>query len=103
MVLIIKPVCASSSYSCGRTIVKLDSKKVLEALYIHDRESLTAEDVAKITNLEKRAVDGIFTSIQRKNFGIRTPAKIKLKDGTYQAVKFLSLTTAGKKFAEEIL
>ena len=103
MVLIIRPVCASSSYSGGRTIVKQDSKKVLEALYIHDGELLTTEDVAKITNLEKRTVDGIFTSIQRKNFGIRTPAKIKLKNGTYQMVKFLSLTSAGKKFFEETL
>ena len=70
MVFIIRPVCASSSHSCGRTIIKQDSKKVLEALYIHDGELLTTEDVAKITNLEKRTIDGIFTSIQRKNFGI---------------------------------
>ena len=104
MVLIIRPVCASSSYSGGLPIIKQDSKKVLEALYIHDGELLTTEDVAKLTNLEKSTVNGIFTSaIQRKNFGTRTLAKIKLNDGTYKAVKFLSLTPAGKRFAEEIL
>ena len=65
---------------------------------------MTTEDVAKLTNLEKSTVNGIFTSaIQRKNFGTRTLAKIKLNDGTYKAVKFLSLTPAGKRFAEEIL
>ena len=104
MVLIIRPVYASSSYSGGLPIIKQDSKKVFEALYIHNGELLTTEDVAKLTNLEKSTVNGIFTSaIQRKNFGTRTLAKIKLNDGTYKAVKFLSLTPAGKKFAEEIL
>ena len=103
MVFIIRPVCSSSSHSCGRTIIKQDSKKVLEALYIHDGELLTTEDVAKITNLEKRTVDGIFTSIQRKNFGIRTLTESKLNDGTYRTIKFLSLTSAGKKFFEETL
>ena len=104
MVLIIRPVYASSSYSGGLPIIKQDSKKVFEALYIHNEELLTTEDVAKLTNLEKSTVNGIFTSaIQRKNFGTRTLAKIKLNDGTYKAVKFLSLTPAGKRFAEEIL
>ena len=104
MVLIIRPVYASSSYSGGLPIIKQDSKKVFEALYIHNGELLTTEDVAKLTNLEKSTVNGIFTSaIQRKNFGTRTLARIKLNDGTYKAVKFLSLTPAGKKFAEEIL
>jgi hypothetical protein len=84
--------------------LKPNSRKVLEALYIYDGELLTAADVAEITKLEKRAVDGIFTSaIQRKNLGIRTPAEIELDDGTHRAVKFLSLTPAGKKFADEIL
>ena len=104
MVLIIRPICASSSYSGGLPIIKQDSKKVLEALYIHNGELLTIEDVAKLTNLEKSTVNGIFTSaIQLKNFGTRTLAKIKLNDGAYKAVKFLSLTPAGKRFAEEIL
>ena len=102
MVLIIRPICASSSYSGGRHIIKQDSRKVFEALYTHDGELLTIEDVAKITNLKKSTVDGIFTSaIQRKNFGTRTLTEIKSNDGTYKAVKFLSLTPAGKRFAEE--
>ena len=52
--------------------------------------------VAEALGLEKRTVDGIFTSaIQRKGFGVRTPAEVELDDGTHKAVKFLSLTDAG--------
>ena len=49
--------------------------------------------------LEKRSVDGIFTSaIQRKGLGVRTPAEIELEDGTHKAVKFLQLTPEGMAF-----
>ena len=54
---------------------------------------------AEALGLEKRSVDGIFTSaIQRKGLGVRTPAEIELDDGTHKAVKFLSLTPAGMSF-----
>ena len=99
-----KPVPTAETQVDTNCPLRPNSRKVLEALYIYDGELLTAADVAKITKLEKRIVDGIFTSaIQRKNLGIRTSAEIELKDGTHKAVKFLSLTSAGKRFAEEIL
>ena len=60
---------------------------------------VTAADVAEALGLEKRSVDGIFTSaIQRKGLGVRTPAEIQLEDGTHKQVKFLSLTPAGMAF-----
>ena len=79
--------------------MKENSKKVLEYLKSINGENVTAQDVADALGLEKRSVDGIFTSaIQRKKLGIRTPAEIELEDGSHKAVKFLSLTEAGMAF-----
>lgn len=80
--------------------MKENSKKVLNYLKsINGGDPVTAADVAEALGLEKRQVDGIFTSaIQRKNLGVRTPAEIELEDGTHKAVKFLSLTPAGMEF-----
>ena len=79
--------------------MKENSRKVLEYLKANNGKDLTSADVAEALGLEKRSVDGIFTSaIQRKGLGVRTPAEIELEDGTHKAVKFLSLTEAGMAF-----
>jgi hypothetical protein len=79
--------------------MKPNSKTVLEYLKAHNGENLTAADVADATGLEKKQVDGIFTSaIQRKGLGVRTPAEVELEDGSHKQVKFLSLTPAGMAF-----
>ena len=79
--------------------MKENSRKVFEYLKANNGTDLTAADVAAALNLEKRSVDGIFTSaIQRKGLGVRTPAEIELEDGTHKAVKLLSLTPAGMAF-----
>ena len=79
--------------------MKENSKKVLNYLKEVAGENVTAADVAVALGLEKRPVDGIFTSaIQRKQLGVRTPAEIELEDGTHKQVKFLSLTPAGMAF-----
>ena len=79
--------------------MKENSKKVLNYLKEVNGENVTAADVAVALGLEKRQVDGIFTSaIQRKQLGVRTPAEIELEDGTHKQVKFLSLTPAGTAF-----
>lgn len=76
-----------------------NSKKVLDYLKSVNGQNVTAADVAAALGLEKRSVDGIFTSaIQRKNLGVRTPAEIELEDGTHAQVKFLSLTAEGMAF-----
>ena len=79
--------------------MKENSKKVLNYLKEINGQQVTAADVAEALGLEKRSVDGIFTSaIQRKGLGVRTPAEIELDDGTHKAVKFLSLTAEGMNF-----
>ena len=79
--------------------MKENSKKVLNYLKEINGQQVTAADVAEALGLEKRSVDGIFTSaIQRKGLGVRTPAEIELEDGTHKAVKFLSLTAEGMSF-----
>ena len=79
--------------------MKENSKKVLIYLKEINGANVTSADVAAELGLEKRQVDGIFTSaIQRKGLGLRTPAEIELEDGTHKAVKFLSLTDAGMAF-----
>lgn len=76
-----------------------NSKKVLEYMKKVNGTNVTAADVAEALGLEKRSVDGAFTSaIQRKGLGVRTPAEIELEDGTHKQVKFLSLTPAGMAF-----
>ena len=79
--------------------MKENSKKVLEYLKGINGADVTAADVAEALGLEKRSVDGIFTSaIQRKGLGVRTPAEIELEDGTHKQVKFLSITPAGMSY-----
>ena len=76
--------------------MKENTKKVFEFLRTVNGQNVTAADVAEALGLEKRSVDGIFTSaIQKKGFGIRVPAEVELEDGSHKAVKFLQLTEAG--------
>ena len=73
-----------------------NSKMVFEFLKENNDVDLTAADVAEALSLEKRQIDGIFTSaIQRKGYGVRVPGEIELEDGTHKAVKWLHLTDEG--------
>lgn len=79
--------------------MKENSVKVLNYLKEINGSNVTSGDVAAALDLEKRQVDGIFTSaIQRKGLGIRVPAEVELEDGTHKAVKFLRLTDAGMAY-----
>lgn len=79
--------------------MKENSRRVLDYLKSINGQDVTAADVAEALGLEKRSVDGIFTSaIQRKGLGQRVPAEIQLDDGSHKAVKFLQLTEAGLAF-----
>lgn len=76
--------------------IKPNTKNVINYLKEVNGSAVTAADVAEVLGLEKKQVDGIFTSaIQRKGLGVRTEAEIELEDGTHKKVKFLSLTDAG--------
>ncbi len=75
--------------------MKENTKNVLNYLKSVNAD-VTAADVADALGLEKRQVDGIFTSaLQRKGFGVRVPAEVELEDGTHKQIKFLRLTDAG--------
>lgn len=77
-------------------VMKENTKKVFEFLRNVQGQNVTAADVAEALGLEKKSVDGIFTSaIQKKGYGVRTPAEVELDDGSHKQVKFLSLTDAG--------
>lgn len=78
--------------------MKENTKKVITYLQgLSADVNVTAADVADALGLEKRSVDGIFTSaIQRKGVGVRVEAEIELADGTHKQVKFLKLTEAGR-------
>lgn len=79
--------------------MKENSKKVLNYLKSVNGANVTAADVAEALGIEKRSVDGSFTSaIQRKGLGVRVPAEVEMEDGTHKAVKFLQLTPAGMSF-----
>jgi hypothetical protein len=80
-------------------MMKPNTIAVLNYLKSINGADVTAADVAKALGLEKKSVDGIFTSaLQRKNLGVRVPAEIELEDGTHQAVKFLRLTAEGMAY-----
>lgn len=76
--------------------MKENTKKVFEFLRTVNGQNVTSADVAEALGLEKRSVDGIFTSaIQKKGYGVRVPAEVELEDGSHKGVKFLRLTEAG--------
>lgn len=82
--------------------IKPNTLAVLNYLKENNGIELTAADVADALGLDKRQVDGIFTSaLQRKGFGVRVPAEIELEDGSHKAVKFLKLTDAGMAYTGE--
>ena len=71
--------------------MKENNVKVLEYLKSVNGKNVTSADVAAALGMEKKSVDGIFTSFQRKELGIRV-------DGTTKGAKevsFLSITDAG--------
>lgn len=79
-------------------VMKENTKTVITYLQgLDEATNVTAADVAEALGMEKRSIDGIFTSaIQRKGHGVRVAAEIELEDGTHKAVKFLKLTESGR-------
>ena len=65
--------------------MKENSKNVLNYLKGINGADVTSADVADALGLEKRQVDGIFTSaLQRKGLGVRVPAEAELEDGSHK-------------------
>lgn len=79
--------------------MKPNTLAVLNYLKENHGKDMTAADVAEVLGLEKRQIDGIFTSaIQRKQLGFREEAEITLADNSHQKVKYLRLNEAGLAF-----
>lgn len=82
--------------------MKENTRKVFDYLKNNNGVNMTAADVAEALGLDKRQVDGIFTSaLQRKGLGVRVPAEVELADGSHAAVKFLTLTETGMAYTDE--
>lgn len=76
-------------------VMKENTRKVLDYLREHNGEDLTSADVAEALGLEKRSVDGSFTSFQKKGWGIREESEIPTDDGKHSKIKYLRLTETG--------
>lgn len=73
-----------------------NTRKVWEFLKANGDADMTAAEVAAALGMEKRQIDGIFTSgLQRKQLGVRVEAERENEKGTHDRVKFLKLTDAG--------
>lgn len=68
-----------------------NAKKVIGFLKENHGKNVTSGDVAAAIGIEKRTVDGVFTSLQKKELGIRVPGTAT---GTKE-VSFLSVTNDG--------
>lgn len=78
--------------------MKENTRKIFDYLKENDGKDLTAADVAEALGMEKRSVDGSFTSFQKKGLGVREPAEVENADGSHSKVKYLRLTEAGLTF-----
>lgn len=74
--------------------LSVNAKAIIRFLQTNDGD-FTAADVAEALDLPKKTIDGCFTSLQKKELGVRTPEEITLEDGSTKTIKFLSLTPAG--------
>lgn len=73
-----------------------NTKVVFEALYLNRGKQLTAGDIANITGLDVKQVNGIFTSaLQRKGLGARE--EVTVQGGK---IRLLHLTPEGIRFWE---
>lgn len=73
-----------------------NSRKVFEYLKKVNGTDVTSADVAEALGLNKRQVDGSFTSaIQRKGYGIRVDAEVETENGLHKPIKLLRLTKEG--------
>ena len=69
-----------------------NSIKVLNYLKENHGKNMTSADVAEALGLPKATVNGVFTALQKKGYGVRVEAEVP---GTAE-VSFLSITEAGR-------
>ena len=90
--------------------LKENSKLVYDFVKAHEKENITANDIAEATGLSSRRVNGIITmAFQRhkdedKNevpLMERIPAEIELEDGSHKQIKLIRLTDEGRAITVE--
>lgn len=90
--------------------LKENSKLVYDFVKAHEKENITANDIAEATGLSSRQVNGIITmAFQRhkdedKNevpLMERIPAEIELEDGSHKQIKLIRLTDEGRAITVE--
>lgn len=82
--------------------ISANSIKIIEYLKTVHGTNVTSADVAEALGMEKRTVDGAFTSaVQRKGLGCRVNGEVQLEDGSHKQVKYLVLNDAGLAFDPE--
>jgi DNA-binding IclR family transcriptional regulator len=72
--------------------MKENNVRVLDYLKSVGDKNVTSADVADALGMEKKSVDGIFTSFQRKDIGVRVTGVQK----GVKEVSFLSITAEGE-------
>lgn len=78
--------------------MKENTRKIFDYIKAHNGQPMTSADVAEALGLEKKSVDGSFTSFQKKGWGVRTEAEVENADGTHAKVKLLSFTAEGMAY-----
>lgn len=71
------------------------TKLIVDYLQENNDKDLTAADLAEALGMEKKSIDGAFTSLQKKGYGVRVPGEVENDDGTHRAVKYMHLTDDG--------
>lgn len=93
--------------------LKENSLAVYNYVKEHQDENITANDIAEVTGLSSRQVNGIITmAFQRHKEEVdgekvevplmeRIPAEVELEDGTHKQVKLIRLTDEGMNLEVE--
>lgn len=80
-------------------MLKPNSKLIFDYVKENDGKDMTAADIASVTGLDVKVVNGSVTSaFCKKGLMERVPAEMELEDGSHKAIKLIRLTDAGRAF-----
>lgn len=75
--------------------MKPGTRLIWEYVKMMHGDNFTAADIANATGLGIKVVNGTVTAMWKKGYMVRTPGNIRLEDGTYKTVSFISMTPKG--------
>ena len=95
-----------------KIMMKENSRTVYDYVAAHERENITANDIAEATGLSPRSVNGIITAAFQRHKDAdknviplmeRVPAEIEDPEtGLHKSVKFIRLTDAGREIDPDV-